>query len=248
MKYRSIVVTACLPWMIAAAMLAAAGDAVSAIRAPEAPPELPDTLKSFRTETQLREQEEIVDEDAPADAGFEKLEVSSAPFVPGDDAAGVVRMSGEYVPAQVLGVPGRGALIVRFFDLEGIPWDIDSVRLENPGFSAEITASPSELLVKQGSGAATTSMAVNLRGYPEIMVFTLRPARLSRGGVPVTTMLQSVRVRSTLGDRHYVRPEELKFPEPNPAASTVKFADVDCGAVEDTLLNVARSLKGASEE
>lgn len=238
MKYRSIPIKIYL-----LCLLVAAGNAVSAIRAPEAPPELPDTLKSFRTETQLREQQEIVDENANFEQEGEKLEISSAPFVPGDDSAGVIRLSGEYVPAQVLGVPHRGALVVRFFDLEGVPWDIDSIRLENPGFSAEITASPSELLIKQGSGVATTAMAVSLKGYDEQMLFTLRPVRLSRNGVKITTMLQSVRVRSTQSDHHYVRPEELSFPVPNPQAATAKFDRVDFNSVEDTLLKTVRALK-----
>ncbi len=218
------------------------GSAYCEIKAPEAPPELPDTLKDFRTTQQLHELDEVKNSDGKG-SDVEILEVQSAPFVPGDDSAGVVRFANTYVPGLVAGVPDRGALIMRFFDVDAVPWDIDSVVCEHPGFSAEITASPSELLVRQGAGAAITTMKVTLRGGRDPLIFTLRPVRLERGGVSVTAMIETVKLKQSQSGEHYHKPDPLEFAVPNPKAATVKFSDLDLDDVENTLIDAVRALK-----
>ncbi len=226
----------------ALALCLCSGSVYSEIKAPEAPPELPDTLKDFRTTEQLHELDEVKNSDGKG-SDVEVLEVQSAPFVPGDDSAGVVRFANTYVPGLVAGVPDRGALIMRFFDVDGVPWDIDSVVCEHPGFSSEITASPSELLVRQGAGAAITTMKVTLRNGRDPLIFTLRPVRLERGGVSVTAMIETIKLRQSQSGEHYQKPEPLEFAVPNPKAATVKFSDLDLDSVENTLVDAVRELK-----
>ena len=214
----------------------------AAIKAPEAPPDLPDTLRDFRTAEQMREFEELKSADGTHD-DIEDLEIQEAPFVPGDDGAGVARFANVYVPGLVTGVPARGALIMRFFDAEGIPWEIDGAQCEHQGFIADVTASPSELLVRQESGAATTALKVTLRALPDPLIFTLRPVRLERNGVPVTSLIETVKLKQSQNGVHYVKPEPEQFAVPNPKASALRFDGIDAQGVEDTLLNAVRSLK-----
>ncbi len=228
--------------IIACVLMLYQGSAYAEIKAPEAPPELPDTLKDFRTTEQLHELDEVKNSDGKG-SDVEILEVQSAPFVPGDDSAGVVRFANTYVPGLVAGVPDRGALIMRFFDVDGVPWDIDSVVCEHPGFIAEVTASPSELLVRQGAGAAITTMKVTLRSGREPLIFTLRPVRLERGGVSVTAMIETIKLKQSQSGDHYQKPEPMEFSVPNPKASTVKFSDLDLDSVENTLVDAVRELK-----
>ena len=214
----------------------------AAIYAPEAPPELPESLKNFRTEAQLHELDEIKNQNSD-DGDLEELEIQSSPFIPGDDSSGVVRFSNVYVPKLVMGVPDRGMLIVRFFDANGNPWEIDKTELEQPGFSCEITASPSELMVKQQHGAAVTSMTVSMRNSNDLLVFTLRPARLVRGGVKINTLIENVKLKQSLEQIKYKRPESIDFAVPNPKASTVSFKDTTTKTVEQRLLQAVRALK-----
>jgi hypothetical protein len=217
--------------------------AAAELTAPAPPPDLPATLRDFRTQEQLNEMREIKNADGGS-GDVESLNIQSSPFVPGDDSAGVVRLAYGYVPGIVMGVPDRGMLVVRFFDSSGAPWDIAEPRVGNPGFSAEITASPSELLVKQERGAAGSQLAVTLRGRPEPLVFKLRPARLERKGVPVTSMIVAVTLPQSLGGE-YVKPEEIDFPVPNPKAGTPKFGEDAYGRAEEA---VAAAVEGLSQE
>ena len=228
--------------IVATLLLAYSGLALGAIKAPEAPPDLPDTLKDFRTSEQLRELEELKSADGTHE-DLEELEIQEAPFVPGDDGAGVVRFANVYVPALVTGVPARGALIMRFFDAEGIPWEIDSAECEHQGFIAEITASPSELLVRQDQGAVTTTLKVTMRSLSEPLIFTLRPVRLERGGVAVTSLIETVKLHERQQGITYVKPEPEQFAVPNPKAKAMHFGELDTKSVEDNLLNAVRSLK-----
>ena len=214
----------------------------AAIYAPEAPPELPESLKNFRTEAQLHELDEIKNQNAD-DGDLEELEIQSSPFIPGDDSSGVVRFANVYVPKLVMGVPDRGMLIVRFFDADGNPWEIDKTELEQPGFSCEITASPSELMVKQQHGATVTSMTVTMRGSNDLLVFTLRPARLVRGGVKVNTLIENVKLKTSQEQVKYKRPDSIEFAVPNPKATTVSFKDTTTKTVEKRLLEAVRALK-----
>ncbi len=217
--------------------------AMAELTAPAPPPDLPATLRDFRTQEQLDEMREI--KNAEGGSGdVESLNIESSPFVPGDDSAGVVRLAYGYVPGIVMGVPDRGMLVVRFFDSAGAPWDIAQTRVENPGFSAEVTASPSELLVKQLQGAAGSQLAVTLSGRPEPLVFKLRPSRLERHGVPVTSMIVAVSLPQSLGG-DYAKPEEVQFPVPNPKAKPPKFAD---DAYDQAEQAVVSAVEGLSQE
>ncbi|MGN1281779.1 MAG: hypothetical protein ACI4UM_07745, partial [Succinivibrio sp.] len=191
-----------------------------AITMPSPPPELPDTLTKFRTLEQLNEGKRI-DRDSSSQI-IDSLEVESAPFVPGDDVSGILRIGYVYTPEATVGVPSYGASIIRFYDLEGIPWDISSVRTENQGFSAEVTASPSELLIKQGVGATSSKMVVTLDNHDSPLVFTLSPVRLKREGVMINTIISTVRVKSYTNIQGYVYPQIEKIPKPNPSDSNIK--------------------------
>ena len=230
-------------WLAAVAEACVCLPAMAELTAPAPPPDLPATLRDFRTQEQLDEMREI--RNADGDSGdVESLNIQSSPFVPGDDSAGVVRLAYGYVPGIVMGVPDRGMLVVRFFDSAGAPWDIGQSRVENPGFSAEITASPSELLIKQSRGAAGSQLAVTLNGRPEPLVFKLRPARLERRGVPVTSMIVAVTLPQSLGGE-YSKPEEIDFPVPNPKAETPRFGE---DAYEKAEEAVASAVEGLSQE
>lgn len=226
------------------AVLAMAGFIVAAdaaITMPAPPPELPDTLRNFRTKEQIRENQLLPNDEVVVNS--EEVEIDSAPFVPGDDSAGVIRLSSVYIPETVIGVPELGAAIARFYDLKGIPWDIASIKIENQGFSAETTASPSELLIRQLQGAAATRMLVQLEGYQNPLVFTLKPVSLEHEGVRVSTVLQTVRVRSYQGVDGYLFPKIHEVPKPNPKAQTVHFENVDQSKIEKVLVNAVRELK-----
>lgn len=231
--------------LITALMVCASGVALAEITAPAPPPDLPATLRDFRTQEQLDEMREIKNADGGS-GDVESLNIQSSPFVPGDDSAGVVRLAYGYVPGIVMGVPDRGMLVVRFFDSAGTPWDISANTMENPGFSAEVTASPSELLVKQLRGAAGSQLAVTLSGRSEPLIFKLRPARLERKGVPVTSMIVAITLPQSLGGE-YTKPEEINFPEPNPKAGTPKFANDAYDRVEEALITASQELSDENE-
>ncbi|MDY6321479.1 MAG: DotH/IcmK family type IV secretion protein [Succinivibrio sp.] len=229
--------------MIAAAFLAQAClCAQAAITAPAAPPELPETLKSFRTQVQLEEQEMLKSQQQDTEEA-DPADVAEAPFVPGDESAGVLRVSDPYMPGQVLGVPDYGMLVVRFFDAGGVPWEIASVKTENPGFTAEVTASPSELMVKQAQGASASGLEVSLAGRSGSLLFVLRPARLENRGIAVTTLLQTVRMDTVQNGKAAVRPEALRFPEPNPQAAAVHFDEQALEGIQKLLLDSVADLK-----
>lgn len=225
-----------------AVLLASLFSAVSpAITLPAPPPELPDTLTKFRTLEQLNEEKT---QDNGVYVPFtENVEIESAPFVPGDDSAGIVRISSIYTPEATVGVPDYGAAIVRFYDLEGIPWNISSVRCENQGFSAEITASPSELLIKQGLGAVSTKMALTLENYDSPLVFTLSPVKLKRSGTDINTVIYAVRIKSYTNAQGYVFPKVHDVPKPNPQAQVVKFDGINLSEVENHLVEAVRAIK-----
>lgn len=225
--------------VMAAAALLWAVPAAAVINLPAPPPELSDTLKDFRTQEQLQEQRPAAD--ARPELG-EETELAEPP-VPGDDSSGVMRLTRDYVPGQVIGVPVYGESILRIFDLQGIPWEITTLRVENQGFSAQTTASPSEILIKQTQGASSSTLAVNLNAYPSTLIFTLKPVVLNSGGVDVTTILNFVRVRSALGTEGYIFPEINKVPSPNPGATPTVFDEATFRSVEQTLTDVVLGLR-----
>ena len=211
-----------------------------AITMPAPPPELSDTLTKFRTQEQMNEGRTINNESGDLS---EETGVDSSIFVPGDITSGIYRNSQVYSPELTLGVPVYGASIIRFYDLSGIPWEISSVRCENQGFMAEVTASPSELLVKQGVGASSTKLVVNLINHNQPLVFSLSSVKLEQESINVNTIINSIKVRSYTNSQGYVFPEIKKFPKTNPAAKPVKYEKTSLTQVENTLIDAVRNLK-----
>lgn len=234
---------AALPLCLGLMLAADAAGVRAEVNVPAPPPELPQTLREFRTQEQLDESRNDADRVRQYNAEAEEVGVDSAPFVPGDDSAGVVRLAMEYSPQSVVGVPDYGALVLRFFDLQGVPWDIASVRAEHQGFSAEITASPSELLVRQGQGASQGALAVTLEGYDTPLVFSLRPVNLMHDGVRVTTVINHIKIRSHRGVDGYIFPDLKPVPRPHPKASTPHFERQDQRLIEETLKEAVIGLK-----
>ncbi len=209
-----------------------------AITMPAPPPELSDTLTKFRTKEQINEGVNLPN----SNVYVEEVEVESAPFVPGDVNAGIMRVSDNYSPQMTLGVPGYGSSIVRFYDLNGVPWDIASFECENQGYLVEITASPSELLIKQNVGAMSTKLKVNLSRHNSPLIFNLSPVKIERDGVVVSTVVNTIKIKSATNSYGYVYPTLKPIPTPNPNATAVKFDSTDIGRIEETLLDAVREL------
>ena len=229
-----------LKTLVSVSLMLFAGTA-KAITMPAPPPELSDTLTRFKTQVQLNE-DKSTSNDAIAPF-LENVEIESAPFVPGDDSAGVLRLALIYQTKATIGVPSFGASILRFYDLEGIPFEIASFKCENQGFVAENTASPSELLVKQNYGATTTTLVVNLVNYDSPLIFTLTPVKLNRQEVAINTILNSIKVPSVTNAQGYIYPKLQKVPKSNPNAQVVKFDKDAISKVEETLIDAVRGIK-----
>lgn len=197
--------------------------------APQAPPELSDTLTDFRTKEQLSESTYIEGKVDPQNS----LDV---PVIPGDKESKVLRMSANYQAQYEIAVPRYGASIVRFYDLRGTPMEIISTRLENQGFLAEVTASPSELLIRQFQGASTTLLQVKLKNIPESLVFVLKPLILVNQQSSVRTLLTSMTVNYFVDGVEYIPPKKQNFALPNPNAKRLDFSNVDKEILEKDLL------------
>ena len=116
-----------------AVLLASLYSAMSiGITLPAPPPELPDTLTKFRTLEQLNEDRT---QDNSAYVPFtENVEIESAPFVPGDDSAGIVRIASIYTPEATDRVTSLGD-IAMYTDADEVPlWEVlDSVSKKEEG-------------------------------------------------------------------------------------------------------------------
>ena len=199
--------------------------ALADVTAPQAPPELSDTLTDFRTKEQLSEQVYI--------------EGRNVPTIPGDLEAKVMRMSATYLPQYEVAVPRNGISILRFYDLNGYPLEIVSTKVENQGFLAEVTASPSELMIRQFQGAATTLLLVRLKGIDKNFIFTLKPLVLANQQSSVRTLLTAMTVNYYVEGTNYVAPEPYQFGQPNPQAQSLNFDSVNQGKLEQDLVSAA---------
>ena len=121
-----------------------------AITLPAPPPELPETLTDFRTKEQV--EEDSVVEGKLRNDNFDDINAVAAPFVSGDEQLGILRFTMNYQADTKIGVPAYGLTVLRFYSSEGIPLEITDVKLESPGFVADVTASASELVIKQKAG------------------------------------------------------------------------------------------------
>lgn len=188
--------------------------------APMAPPELSDTLTDFRTKEQINEQLYIEGKADPENT-------MHIPTVPGDLESRVMRMSANYQAQYEIAVPRNGTSIIRFYDLNGYPMEVTSTRLENQGFTAETTASPSELLIRQFQGASTTILQARLKGINRNFLFTLRPLTLVNQTQSVRTLITSMTVPFYVEGNVYIQPEPVKFDQPNPNAKAMNFDKVN---------------------
>lgn len=205
---------------------------VADVTAPQAPPELSDTLTDFRTKAQLNEKLYIEGKSDPKNS----LDV---PTVPGDLEARVMRLSAKYLPQYEIAVPRNGVSILRFYDLNSVPLEIVSTRVENQGFLAEVTAAPSELMIRQFQGAASTSLLVRLKGINQDFLFTLKPLILVNQQSSVRTLLTAMTVNYYIEGTSYIAPEPYKFEQPNPHAQSINYEGVQQGKLEHDLVAAA---------
>lgn len=206
--------------------------ALADVTAPQAPPELSDTLTDFRTKEQLSEQVYIEGRSDPQNS-------LNVPTIPGDLEAKVMRLSATYLPQYEVAVPRNGISILRFYDLNGYPLEIVSTKVENQGFLAEVTASPSELMIRQFQGAATTLLLVRLKGIDKNFIFTLKPLVLTNQQSSVRTLLTAMTVNYYVEGTNYVAPEPYQFGQPNPQAQSLNFDSVNQGKLEQDLVSAA---------
>ena len=212
---------------------------VADIISPMAPPELSDTLKDFRTKEQLKEREII----EFGDATYQMVDIEDIPVVPGDNASGVLRLSGPYMANENITIPQYGSAIVRFYDMQGTPWDIVNIDLENQGYIAKVTAAPSELYIKQLQGASTTTMIVHLANLMQPLVFNLTPLSLVNSKKPIKTVLTSIKV-NYINDKVQKRDiKKVVFAKKNPFEPEISFDDVSFDLVEKNLIEALRELK-----
>ena len=225
------------------ACLALLSCSARAIVMPAPPPELSETLTDYRTKEQLNVTSRL-DNDKIQE--IEEISAPKIPFVPGDAQAGILRNSFEYRPALNIGVPYYGITVLRFYDLQGVPYAVENLDCEKQGFLVENTASPSELVIKQNGGASSTKMKVTLENLNKVLIFNLSPIRLKSDGVEVTTLIDTINIQNYANAEGYVYPHHVEFPQPNPKASPIKFDRTDFKNVEETMLEAVRGL--GSEE
>ncbi len=200
--------------------------------APAAPPELSDTLTDFRTKEQLLEHTYIEGKAAPQYS----MEV---PTVPGDLEARVMRLSATYQAEYEVAVPRHGIAVLRFYDLNGLPMEIVSTRLENQGFSAQVSAAPSELLIRQFQGASATGLQVRLKGINKNFIFMLKPLVLVNQQRSVRTLITAMTVNYYVEGANYIEPIPYKFGQPNPQAQALNFDGVNQDQLEADLVKAA---------
>ena len=233
-----------MPFIICVLLMLVCSSAQAVINAPAPPPELPETLTDFRTKEQ--QAEETLELYAEGEQS-EEAEFGDGPFVPGDDSSGVVRYSSIYSADQIVGVPSLGVTVLRFYDVQGIPWEISRAVVETQGFSADITAATSELILRQQAGAAVSRMIVKLTGYKQPLIFTLRPVLLEHGGVRVNTILNAVRLQSHQNVEGYIFPQIRTVPMPNPQAEKPTFDAETQERISMALISAVRALQVKTE-
>lgn len=155
------------------------------VTAPQAPPELSDTLIDFRTKEQLTEQIYI-------EGKVDEQNSLQVPTVTSDLKAKVMRLSNMYQSHYEVSVPRYGMSVVRFYDLEGRPVEIAALSLDTSGYIAEKTAAPYELILRQFQGAETTLLRVRFKKYRTPALLTLKPMILVNQHQPVRTLITSL--------------------------------------------------------
>lgn len=207
------------------------------VTAPQAPPELSDTLTDFRTKEQLTEQIYI---EGKVDAQ-NSLQV---PTAASDLNAKVMRLSALYQAQYEIAVPRYGASVVRFYDLEGTPVEILDITLDKSGYIAERTAATYELLLRQFQGAEETLLRVRFKRHRTPAILKLRPMVLVNQQQPVRTLITCLTLNFNAEQRRD-KFEAYKFQQdvvmtnaqiPSMPSTTPDFSKVDQHKLEQALV------------
>lgn len=194
-----------------------------AITMPEPPPELSDSLKDFRTKEQINLQRAQDSTGLLYSVQNQELKVVS-----GDIESGVQRYDLKYRPLSIIIVPQFGQAIMRFYDVNGKPWDIRDFEFQNQGFVAQKSAIASELMIKQDLGASSSKLCVRLAQLQMPLVFNVRASKVvNEVNKLVLTTISSVNldVYKDLGE--YVMPNIYQFAKVNPLASKIDYSHVN---------------------
>lgn len=181
--------------------------AMADVTAPQAPPELSDTLTDFRTKEQLTEQIYI-------EGRVDKQNSLQIPTAASDLKAKVLRMSAMYQTNYEIVVPRYGVSVVRFYDLEGYPMDIESVTLDRPGYIAEKTAVSYELILRQFQGAENNLLRVKFKRFNQPAILVLRPIVLVNQYQPVRTLITCLTINYN-AEKNTMAFAPFRFHEPD---------------------------------
>lgn len=278
---RSVLRTALIA---ACALLSLSRPAAAAMTMPEAPPELSEELRSYRTDQQRRtaadapqsgsepvmrtpeRQSSLLKSAASsmpvmrtperyapegqrvqqvhADDAFEEL-LGRAPVddrqptVPGDQGSGVQRYRFTYVPRAGIMLPRGGTAVIRFYDLNGQPWHISAFDFDQQGCHAQLSADPSELIIRHGTGgASSTTLHVTLEDLGEVLELSVQITRQrNHRGHPVTTALHGIDLEHYLDLSDFVQfPLHDTAQTPGPADADDQVAAITPAAQRDALV------------
>ena len=258
---RSVLRTALIA---ACALLALSRPAAAAMTMPEAPPELSEELRSYRTDQQrrtaadapqsgsepvMRTPERYAPEgqrvqQVHADDAFEEL-LGRAPVddrqptVPGDQGSGVQRYRFTYVPRAGIMLPRGGTAVIRFYDLNGQPWRIRAFDFDQQGCHAQLSADPSELIIRHGTGgASSTTLHVTMEDLGEVLELSVQITRQrNHRGHPVTTALHGIDLEHYLDLSDFVQfPIHDTAQTPGPADADDQVAAITPDALRNTLV------------
>ena len=213
----------------------------TAISLPAPPPELPETLTDFRTKEQV-EEDSIVEARLRND-NFDDINTVASPFVSGDEQLGIVRLTMNYQADTKIGVPAYGQTVLRFYSSDGVPLEITDIKLESPGFVADVTASASEIIIKQKAGCSNTSMIVSIAQSSSPLVFQLSSVYLKNKSTPVNTILTALKVKTYVQDNEYVVPKTVEIPKANPLASDVSANTQSFVELEEQMLKALDEIR-----
>lgn len=165
--------------------LSLTGTAWADVTAPQAPPELSDTLTDFRTKEQLTEQIYI-------EGKVDEQNSLQVPTAASDITSKVMRISALYQPQYEIAVPRYGVSVVRFYDEQGNHMEITDLKLDKLGYIAEKTAASYELLLRQFQGAEDNLLQVRFKKYRTPVLLKLRPLVVVNQHQPVRTLITSL--------------------------------------------------------
>ena len=254
---RTVLIAAC-------ALLALSRPAPAAMTMPEAPPEPSGELRGHRTDQQLRTAADASprgsmptirtpERYAPEGQGVQQVHADDAfeellgrapvddrqPTVPGDQGSGVQRYRFTYVPRATIMLPRSGTAVVRFYDLNGQPWHISAFDFDQQGCHAQLSADPSELIIRHGTGgASSTTLHVILEDLGEVLELSVQITRQrNRRGHPVTTALHGIDLEHYLDLSDFLQPPLHDASQtPGPADADDQAAAITPAALRDALV------------